>query len=341
VFEKARETVLGGARPGTLITQRFQPIHRLMAGTPSPFDGILEQVRKIRDQLLRLGPQVGGEQSLKALGDPAVQDLLRALQLDAANLPPPVDGLVVEIARNAGGTVSLVAKGELERLYQNDVLARCRQLVGDRYPFGSATEMPLTTFGEVFGYGGLYDRFFMERLDQLVDRSQPRWAWRPGSVDASERILDQFHRAERIRQMFFGPGSKTPELNFVLRLSSLDADATRFYVNIDGQRFETRPGSESSSPANWPGPEKRGFAIAVFEDRMAAPEPSRRFDGPWAWFKLIDAAIARAPTSPETDLETVLRFQTKYHSAQVAIEASNAGSNPFAERDWRQFRCEP
>ena len=91
----------------------------------------------------------------------------------------------------------------------------------------------------------------------------------------------------------------------------------------------------------WPGPEKRGFAIGTFEDRMAAPEQARGFDGPWAWFRLIDATIARAPTSPDTDLETVLRFQTKYHQAQVTIEASNAGSNPFAARDWRQFRCEP
>jgi type VI secretion system protein ImpL len=342
IFDKGREMIVGGAKPGTMVTQRFAPIHRLMAGAPSPFDGILEQVRKIRDQLLRLGPQAGGETSLKALTDPQLNDLLRTLQTDASNLPSPVNGLVAEIAGNAVGAVSRVATGELDKFYQNDIVARCRQLVADHYPFGNATEMTLGAFGEAFGYGGLFDKFFTERLEQLVDRSQARWAWRAGSVDASrsQAMLDQFERVERIRQMFFNPGSKTPELNFSLKLSNVDPSATRFYVNIDGQQFEARPGSESRTPAVWPGPDKRGSGIAVFEDRMAAPDRVGQYGGSWGWFHLIDATIARAPTELDTDLETVLRIESKFHKATVTIEASSGATNPFASHDWRQFRCE-
>ena len=128
----------------------------------------------------------------------------------------------------------------------------------------------------------------------------------------------------------------------MVRLSNLDASATRFYVNIDGQRFETKPGADSRSPVVWPGPEKRGFAFATFEDRVAAPEQVKGFEGPWGLFKLVD--VARLPpvqAQPDSDSTTVLRFQNKYHQAQVTIEEPNAASNPFAARDWRQFTCEP
>jgi type VI secretion system protein ImpL len=342
IFEKGRQAVTGGAKPGTGVTQHFAPIHRFMAGAPAPFDGVLEQVRKVRDQLLRLGPQVGGQSSLQAIVDPNVRDMLRALELDAANVPQPVDELVRHLAGNAVGTIGEDATVQLNREYSNDVVARCRQMVGDRYPFGNSTEMTLAAFGDVFGYGGVYDRFFTERMEKFVDRTPTGLAWRTGMVNGSQTMLEQFERVERIRQAFFTPGSKSPELRFSIRLSNVDASATRFYLNVDGQQFEGRPGGDSNAPAVWPGIDKAGGrAVAVFEDRMAAPDRASNIGGPWAWFRLIDQTIARAPTSQETEPETTLQVQTKFHKATVTIEASSAASNPFASRDWRQFRCEP
>jgi type VI secretion system protein ImpL len=344
IFNSARQKITGGVPPGTLITEHFQPIHRLMAGQPAPIDGTFEQIRKIRDQLLKLGPQAGGEQPLRALSDPAVRDLLRSLKQDAANLPSPVNALIGEIADKAEKGVSTDATLEVENLYRQEVVAPCLLRVEGHYPFGSASEMPLVTFADVFGYGGLYDKFFTDNLAKLVDTTQHPWAWREGSVYPSSGVLRQFERAERIRQIFFSPGSKTPQLNFFVRLSDLDRLATRFYVNIDGQQFDTRPGFESRNPAVWPGPvpEKRGTAFLAFEDRVAAPEQARRFQGPWALFRLIDeTAIPSARAQNETDLNSVLRIQTKYHQAQVIIESSNAASNPFTAHDWRQFKCDP
>jgi type VI secretion system protein ImpL len=344
IFNKAQKKITGTSNvtPGTVITQHFQPIHRLMAGTPAPIDAILEQIRKIRDQLVKVGPQVGGEQPLRALADSAVLDLLRGLNQDAANLPAPVDALVTDIVDNVRRMLGGVATSDLEQLYGQHVVAPCRVRVDGRYPFSSGADISLADFGEMFGYGGLYDRFFAENLDKLVDRSQRRWAWREGSVHPSAALLPQFERAERIRQMFFSPGAKLPEVNFTVRLSNLDPSATRFFVYIDGQRFETVPGAESRSPAVWPGRDRRGPAYATFEDRTAAPEQVKGFEGSWAWFRLIDATtLPHAQGQPEMELFSVLRFQTKYHQAQITIEASSAASNPFAASDWRQFTCEP
>jgi type VI secretion system protein ImpL len=341
LFNDAQQRILGTTSvPGTFITQHFRPIHLLMAGAPAPIDATFEQVRKIREQLVKLGPQVGGASPLRALTDPMLLDLWRALRQEAATMPPPVDALVTQIAQNTGGSVSRGATGELERLFQDEVVAQCRVRVQGRYPFGSASEMPLSDFGEVFGQGGIYDKFFADNLDKLVDRSHRPWSWRPESVEASPGILAQFERAERIREMFFSPGSKTPELAFTVKLSNLDPAATRLYVNIDGHVFDVKPGAESKGPVVWPGPQKRGIAYATFEDKVAAPEQAIGFEGPWAWFKLVDAAKASQEAQPDVDLVSMLRIQTRFHRALVTIEASSAVSNPFAAPEWRQFRCE-
>src|SRR5260370_7889921 len=105
-----------------------------MSGAPAPIDGIIDQVRKIRDQLEKLGPQVGGASPVSTLADPVFIDLRRALRRDAANLPPPVNALVAEIAQLAEGSVIFDAPMELERLYRGYVVAPCPLFVSSRYP---------------------------------------------------------------------------------------------------------------------------------------------------------------------------------------------------------------
>jgi len=234
----------------------------------------------------------------------------------------------------------VTARRALENLYQEEVVAPCRRRVQERYPFGGGSDMPQADFGEVFGYGGLYDKFFADNIDKLVDTTRRPLAWPPGFVEPSPSMLAQFERAERIRRMFFRPGSKTPELAFTVRLSTLDSSATRFSVNIDGQLVAVEPGAESERRVVWPGPEKRGIAFATFEDRLAAPDQAMRFEGPWAWLRLIDAATPSVQARAETDLVSVFAFQTTRHKALVTIDASNA-ANPFAAREWRQFKCDP
>jgi type VI secretion system protein ImpL len=229
---------------------------------------------------------------------------------------------------------------QLDKLYEGQVVARCRVLIEGRYPFGTGAEISLADFNEVFGYGGLYDKFFTERLDKVVDAVQAPWTWRAAPLSASPDLLRQFERAERIRRMFFPAGAKSPELNFTLTLSSLDKAATRFFLEINGTRNEVKPGAAGGSPVTWPGADKVGLVYAAFEDNVAQPERLNAFRGPWALFHLIDATrVPPAQGAAEGDLASVLHFSTKYHQAQVTIEASNPASNPFTASDWRQFTC--
>ena len=345
IAEKGREILssvekrvsgTSGLPPGTVITQHFEPMRRYTAGAPAPMDATFEQIRKIRDQLVTLGPQVGGTNPVTALGDRTLIDLRNALKQDSSSLPPPMNTLVTEMAQHVGDSVSNDAGRELAKLYQNEVVAECRARVEGRYPFGDGGELPLNDFALVFGYGGIYDKFFSERLDKLVDTSQRPWTWRPGSVSASPAILAQFERVGSIREMFFLPGAKAPEIEFKIRLSKLDAAATRLYVDIDGQQFDVKPGAESTASATWPGPKKAGVAFATFEERVAAPEQFDDFEGPWAWFHMIDKTLT---SQPEADGVAVLGLQSRYHRAVMTIETQGGRPNPFVSRRWRQFGC--
>jgi type VI secretion system protein ImpL len=346
MLNRAEQKITGvsNAPAGTFVTQHFQPIHRLMAGQPAPFDGVLDQIRKIRDQLVKLGPQVGGEQPLRALVDPAIRDQLTALKQDAANLPTPIDSLVAEFARRAEERVGDDARLEVETRYDHEVVANCTLRIGGRYPFGNGNDVSLAEFAEVFGPGGVYDKFFGDRLEKLVDTTQHPWTWRAGSGHPSLSVLRQFEQADRIRQMFFTAGSKAPEVNFFIRLTSVDPTATRFYVSVDGQRFAAGPGADSArSPVIWPGPDKSEYVIATFEDRIAPAEQARgSANGPWGMLHLIDATALPADlAASDSSLTLILDVKTRYHTARVTLDSSSAASNPFTAHEWRQFRCEP
>jgi type VI secretion system protein ImpL len=342
VFREAQRKVIGtaSATPGTLVTQNFRQLHAFMNGTPARFDTTLEQIRKIRDQLARLGPEVGLQQPLGGLKDPSVTDLVTGLKQESATVPPTVAPLIEEIADNARGSIRGSAGSQLESLYQK-VVAECHLRLDGRYPFAdSATDMSLRDFADVFGPGGIYDKFFTDNLESLVEKS-PRWSWRDGAVNVSASLLPQFERADRIRQMFFNAGAKNPEVLVTLRLSKVDKSTSRFVFTIADQSFEARPGSDSQAPAVWPGADRREQATYAFEDRVAAPE-KRTYTGPWAFLRLVDSVrLPPADAREVTDLSTVLQLSTKYHSAQVIIDAPNAASNPFGDREWRQFVCKP
>ena len=51
-------------------------------------------------------------------------------------------------------------------------------------------------------------------------------------------MLDQFQAARRIRDMFFPPGSKKPDVRFCVTITDLDPARTRFVLQIDGQIFD-------------------------------------------------------------------------------------------------------
>jgi type VI secretion system protein ImpL len=73
----------------------------------------------------------------------------------------------------------------------------------------------------------------------------------------------------------------------------------------------------------------------TFEDRTAE-RPNQAFEGPWAWFRLLDVADLER----ETDVSYALRFRMGGHQARVRLEAASI-RNPFSGAELQNFQCEP
>jgi type VI secretion system protein ImpL len=88
----------------------------------------------------------------------------------------------------------------------------------------------------------------------------------------------------------------------------------------------------------WPGPNP-GMAAATFEDR-SGPRPNLVFQGPWAWFRLIDASQIQPETeSTRTRYVLAIAIEKGGHQSKVTLEAQSI-LNPYARRDLQQFSCQ-
>jgi type VI secretion system protein ImpL len=340
LLEKGKEKVgIATAKPGAKVTARFAAIHRLLEGAPgsAPIDAVLGKMGQLQQELAPVGETLG-QQPLDAQKSAAVGRIVQSMKLDAASLPSSVGSAVARVGDLVVAVTAHGIRGILERTYQQVVLQDCLAAIDGRYPFvpDSARNVALDDFGHVFGYNGVFHKFFQETLQQYVDTTRTPWVWRRdasgASVGGSDAMLRQFQVAERIRQTFFRSGSQKPELAFTITPVELDAAATRFVLELDGQAFEYRHGPERPSRATWPGPNP-GTAAATFESRSGG-RPNLPFEGPWAWFRLVDAGDLRS----ETELRHMVSFASGGHQARVRIDASSVW-NPWVSRDWQQFRC--
>jgi type VI secretion system protein ImpL len=321
--------------PGSFVTAHFQPLHQFLLGEPgaAPIDQLLAQVGEVNKLLRQLGPEVGSQPAITGLSDPALRDTLQGLRQTGTNAPPLVRALVARVGEKAETVVSGTARSELDDRYLTSVVDECRPILTDRYPFspGASREVPIADFGRLFGYKGIYDRFFTAFLAPLVDTSQRPWTWRPGAVEGSTAMLRQFEAARRIRDLFFPPDAERPAVNFTLTFSDMNPRATRFVLQVDGTSMDYVRGPSRSVPLRWPG--GLSTAVATFEDR-GGPRQVESIQGPWAWFRMVDRVL----TQRNSDTGVVLEFQGSGHLVRVAVEADSV-RNPIGIRDWQQFTC--
>jgi type VI secretion system protein ImpL len=326
--------------PGAQVTAHFAPIHTLVAGEPgaAPIDRVLVKLQALQQQISPVGQAVGGTNAITAITQSGSGELVKSIRQDAATLPPAVGGLVTRIADRAAGAVRADVRSELETRYQQDVVAQCREIVNDKYPFvtTSAVDVRPEDFGRLFGYGGVFDRFFKEHVEGLADMRRRPWSWKPDAsgvpVSSSRAMLAQFEAAQRIRDNYFVPGSTLPQMRFMVTPITMDQATDRFVLEIEGQSMDYRFGPERDYQATWPGP-KPGAAAVMFLERGGG-RPNIAMQGPWAWQRLVDVAEMKA----ETDVRYQLTWRRDAHYATVRIEAASI-RNPFNKADVQQFRC--
>lgn len=330
-------TAQGGpppAPPGTYVVERFSWLHQLVQeveGQPSQLDELMGVLTEVYQELNKMSfSGVGGEQQGFAL---------QRFQDQASRIPGPMERWATQITTGSSGITSDSTRASINARWQANVLPFCTQALDNRYPFNrrARADLGMADFQKLFAPGGLIDAFFNENLVRFVDTRTRPWSWkRVNDVDLgiSASVLQQFQHAAEIREAFFATGT-SPAIQFQITPEALDPKAKSLLLEIDGQNvaFAHRGGAPTPVAVTWPG--SVGLARLTFEPASRDTENMLSRDGPWAWFRMLEAAEVRRTNV--SDRKRVI-FNV---GGRIAIFQLQAGSvlNPFALPALSKFNC--
>ena len=321
--------------PGAYVEDRFAWLHQLTErpeGQPSQLDRLMQALTAVYQEMNKMtfsGVSTGGETG---------QALLQ-FQQAASRIEGPMPRWAAQIATGSSGITSDSTRASINARWQANVLPFCEKALDNRYPFNkrAGADVAMADFARLFAPGGLIDSFFNEALLKHVDIRTRPWTWKSvNNVDLgiSQAVLDQMQNASEIREAFFG-GSATPLVQFQITPEALDPKAKSVTLEIDGQRveFAQRSGQPNPVAITWPG--AVGLARVHYEPDRKNIESTLSRDGPWGWFRLLDAAEVRG--SNVSDRKRVI-FNV---GGRIAIFQMQSGSvlNPFALPALAKFSC--
>ncbi len=264
-------------------------------------------------------------------------NIVSKLHLETMRLPEPVKRWVRSLVSDNWSLVLGGVKGQLNKALKSKLEPLCKAGLEGRYPLVKDSEQDVTLqdFGRFFSPHGLLDQFFDTYLKQFVDTSGKRWKiikQNNQSVGISASTLEQFQRADKIKKIFFQSGGSAPQIRFQIRPVFLDANASRFWLNLEGQQISYRHGPIRAVTFQWPGSQP-GLVRYGFE----TPE-GRQFadsvEGPWAWFRLLDKVQIKQTASNKFELY----FTLQGLKARYEILADSV-LNPFDSSELTGFKC--
>ena len=322
--------------PGTYVEERFEWLHRL---TEAPEPGLPSQLGELMTLLTELYQELNkmsfSGSSTDGEGGIAIKRFLDA----AARADGPLERWATQIASGSSGITSDSTRSGINARWQSSILPFCQQALTDRYPFNqrARADVAIADFQKLFGPSGLIDSFVNENLLKYIDTRTRPWSWkRVNDVDLgiSPAVLKQLQYAAEIREAFFAGGA-TPTIQFQIMPQALDPKAKSVALEIHGSQVNFSHGDRAPTPVSveWPG--AVGLARVVFDPQPRNIESVLQRDGPWAWFRLLNAAAVRRTNV--SDRKRVI-FTV---GGRIAIFQLQSGSviNPFALPALSKFSC--
>jgi type VI secretion system protein ImpL len=323
--------------PGVYVEERFEWLHQMVArvdNQPSQLDELIRTLEEVYREMSKLSFSGVANAST----DPESSALFQLTQA-TARLPGPMQRWTTQIASGSSGITADGNRAQINSKWQSQILPMCGQLLEGRYPFNrrSSNDVGMQDFARMFAPDGMLDAFFNENLSKFVDTQSRPWVWKrvnDADLGISPEVLVQFEHAAAIRSAFFPTGS-VPSVAFQITPEALDPKALEVSLKIDGAEVAFKQGSGQPPPVGitWPG--SAGFASVTFNPPLPGLENELRRDGPWGWFRLLDAASIRRTNT--TDKNRVI-FNV---GGRITIFQMQSGSsiNAFALPSLGKFAC--
>ncbi|MEM1235020.1 MAG: ImcF-related family protein, partial [Pseudomonadota bacterium] len=335
--ERATNTV---SSPGQMqqietIERRFEKWHAFVKGdapTP-PVKALLQGLSQLADNRRRAG--LAG--STAALDERGLQDALITLQTGAQSYPKTIVAFVNDI-EDEFLTLSIDTNLEdLSRALNEEIAVYCTNNIARFYPFSSndARHVSTNAFGEFFGYGGLMEAFYNERLRELTQLApngdiEPRDGSGLGSR-LSPAMLSQFVRARSIREAFFEPGSRTPSVTFSIRQVGSSEGVEGSVVSLGERAIQLLPNS-SGQQVRWPD-DTTDIAVTLLPQRQGVANSQRYSGGRWA---VRDFVTGGRASYSGTRVDRT--FQVGGRAVVLRMEF-DSNTIPFRMGELRDFSC--
>lgn len=277
------------------------------------------------------------EQSKKRF-DGAAGDSINRLHAIAKSTPEPLRSWLRDSADYSWSMVLQNSVRYLDQSWQQEVQEYFSDNLRGRYPFKStqSSDADIGDFNAFFGKSGIEQLFFKRYLSSFID--QRNWDLKKlngQSIAISSRFMTQLKSASQIRYTFFSESPDHAAINFALKPVKLDARVKRFELEIGNRenRFSYSHGPQIKKSASWKGGENNRVRV-MFEDINQAVN-QQRFDGDWAWFKLLDSSKLRSLSRSNTQQVV---FANGGREATYEISSRVKGS-PFDTARLRGYNC--
>lgn len=366
VLDTAAEKVQGGgvvdksldylaARvEGTAVDKRFEDIHKLVQQSsrgPAPISSVLQQIETLRAFVQEIALAPDTEQSsfeiAKARYQSNAGNPVSALRAYAKTTPEPLQRWLTSLADESWKIISQSAHGYVAKEWRARVYQPYSRALAGRYPLNpnSSDELALLDFSSFFKPQGTLDQFAKEFVDPFIEK---RGAWASRSVDGyslgfPSSALAQLQRASSIRDVFFRQNPETPSISLELRPYYMNKEDALFTLDMGDQRLTYNHGPKFWKSVTWSGDNDSRRLRIIFED-LKGGQYDRSFTGPWAWFRLMDAAYIQSTPQSNVYLITFMHDTaraTDEQSARKIVFEGRATSinNPFKNELLKAFRC--
>jgi type VI secretion system protein ImpL len=314
--------------------ERFDALRQYLGGQPAPIEATQSLLAKLSAHLAAV------DDAVKRKSLPPASEVLNELAAAAQRAPEPVRGMLTQLSTSSASLVFASMREPLSRQVASEIAAQCGRVVTAHYPMlrTGTQEMSREEFTRTFGAGGLFDSFFQRHLLPYVDTAAQPWALRGAEgaarAEAGES-LQQFQRAQAIRDAFFRDGGRRLGVRLEFRPLEFDPGIGEFTLDVDGQVLRFRPGVQAIQSLQWPGPGDSGRVHLQVTPIAGAGGPGYTFQGPWALFRLLDRVRTEAGSAPD---RSVLVFDVEGRKARFEVR-SPAALNPMSRQLLEHFKC--
>lgn len=229
-------------------------------------------------------------------------------------------------------------KNKIAKIWQQDVLAQCNDIISFKYPFekSSKTDASLVDLQTLFGTSGAIHQFFVEHLQPLIKSKAYPWQWKDNVAEThgfSPEVLPFFEQQSRVRDSLFVIDGNRAQLDFSLKPIFLDSRLAKFKMSIHGQNMSYQFGRPITTNVSWP-PENFSANSQFNFIRRDGSEVVEIRNGLFAFFRLLDAS----------DINQVNRNKVEVtfskNNFKAIYELSGKGKvNPVIFSQLANFKC--